>query len=230
MPRLLLFDIDGTLIDSHGAGGAAILDAAEAYFGISREELPPLQLAGATDPAIAMDVFGHLGRTHTREAVFDFLEHYLTHLRRRLQAPDFSGFMLPGVPALLEALRGENDACLGLLTGNVRRGAAIKLGRHGIDGFFADGGFGCDHHDRDRLGPIAQKRLEEVSGCRFAPQDVVVIGDTPKDIRCAAAFGAKCLAVATGQYSAEELQAHRPWRTAESLADVPGMVELLLRA
>lgn len=229
MPRLLLFDIDGTLIDSHGAGGAAILDAVEAYFGVSRDSLPPLQLAGSTDPAIAMDVFSLLGREHSQEEVFAFLDHYLVNLRRRLDAADFSGFTLPGVNALLDALREEKDAHLGLLTGNIRRGAEIKLGRHGIHDRFLDGAFGCDHHDRNQLGPFALSRMQAATGAAYDPADVIVIGDTPKDIRCAAAFGAKCLAVATGQYSAAELQAHSPWRVLDSFADVPATVEVLLR-
>lgn len=229
MPKLLLFDIDGTLIDSHGAGGSAILDAAEAYFGIQREQLPPLQLAGSTDPAIAMDVFGHVGREHSREMIFAFLDHYLANLERRLQAPDFRGVMLPGVKSLLDALREEKDAHLGLLTGNIRRGAAIKLGRHGIFDRFIDGGFGCDHHDRNQLGPIATQRMQTATGTTYDIADIIVIGDTPKDIRCAAAFGAKCLAVATGDYSVDQLDALQPWRTVESFADVPATVELLVR-
>jgi phosphoglycolate phosphatase-like HAD superfamily hydrolase len=229
MPRLLLFDIDGTLIDSNGAGGSAILDAAEEWFGIRREELPPLQLAGATDPAIAMDVFGLVNRPHTPEEVFSFLDRYLSHLHRRLHAEDFSGFTLPGVKTLLDALREEPEAHLGLLTGNIRRGAEIKLGRHGIYDRFLDGGFGSDHHDRNQLGPIAQKRMQDATGARYDIADVIVIGDTPKDIRCAEAFGAKCLAVATGQYSADELSALKPWRTVESFTDVPAIVNLLLR-
>ncbi|MBE2285745.1 MAG: HAD family hydrolase [Prosthecobacter sp.] len=230
MPRLLLFDIDGTLIDSHGAGGGAILDAAEEHFGIKREQLPPLQLAGATDPAIAMDVFTLVKREHTRDDVFAFLDRYLANLQRRLQAEDFSGFTLPGVVELLETLRRETDAHLGLLTGNVRRGAQIKLSRHGIHHHFIDGGFGCDHHDRNQLGPVALKRMQDATGMTFNAADVIVIGDTPKDIRCAEAFGAKCLAVATGQYSCAELSALKPWRCVESFADVPAIVELLLRA
>lgn len=230
MPRLLLFDIDGTLIDSNGAGGAAILDAAEEHFSIHRDELPPLQLAGSTDPAIAMDVFGHLNRQHTPEEVIAFLDRYLANLHRRLHADDFSGFTLPGVNALLDSLRDESEAHLGLLTGNVKRGAEIKLTRHGIFDRFIDGGFGSDHHDRNQLGPVALQRMQNATGTRYDIADVIVIGDTPKDIRCAEAFGAKCLAVATGQYSADELRALNPWRTVESFADVPAMVELLLRS
>ncbi|MFN0079949.1 MAG: HAD family hydrolase [Prosthecobacter sp.] len=230
MPRLLLFDIDGTLIDSNGAGGAAILDAAEEHFGIHRDALPPLQLAGSTDPAIAMDVFQHVNREHPPQEVTAFLDRYLAHLQRRLQAADFSGFTLPGVMPLLEALRSESAAHLGLLTGNVRRGAVIKLSRHGLYEHFIDGGFGSDHHDRNQLGPVALQRMQDATDTRYDITDVIVIGDTPKDIRCAAAFGAKCLAVATGQYSADELRSLNPWRTVESFADVPAMVDLLLRA
>lgn len=229
MPRLLLFDIDGTLIDSHGAGGSAILDAAESYFGIDRAVLPKLQLAGSTDPAIAMDVFGHLGREHSRETIFAFLDHYLANLERRLQAPDFRGVMLPGVKSLLDALREETDAHLGLLTGNIRRGAAIKLGRHGIFDRFSDGGFGCDHHDRNQLGPIARQRMQAATGTTYDLTDIIVIGDTPKDIRCATALGAKCLAVATGDYTVDELDALKPWRAVPSFADVSVTVELLMR-
>lgn len=229
MPRLLLFDIDGTLIDSHGAGGAAILDAAEAYFGIERAQLPSLQLAGSTDPAIAMDVFGHLGREHCPEVIFEFLDHYLVNLERRLHAADFTGFLLPGVRDLLEALRGEADAHLGLLTGNIRRGAAIKLTHHGIFDRFLDGGFGCDHHDRNQLGPIATRRMQIATGTIYNPAEILIIGDTPKDIRCAAACGARCLAVATGEYSVEELQAHMPWRVIDSFADVASTVQLMMQ-
>ncbi|WP_395737811.1 HAD family hydrolase [Prosthecobacter sp.] len=229
MARLLLFDIDGTLIDSNGAGGAAILDAAEEHFGIKREQLPTLHLAGATDPAIAMDVFGHMNVVHTPADVTAFLERYLSHLQRRLQADDFSGYTLPGVKELLQALRGESEAHIGLLTGNVRRGAVIKLSRHGIYEHFLEGGFGSDHHDRNELGPVALRRMQEATGTTYHIDDVIVIGDTPKDIRCAAAFGAKCLAVATGQYSHAELSALNPWRCVESFADVPAIIEMLLR-
>ncbi|WP_395744298.1 HAD family hydrolase [Prosthecobacter sp.] len=229
MARLLLFDIDGTLIDSNGAGGAAILDAAEEHFGIKREQLPALHLAGSTDPAIAMDVFGHMNVVHTPGEVMAFLDRYLSHLQRRLQAPDFSGYTLPGVAELLQALGGEREAHLGLLTGNVKRGAVIKLSRHGLYDHFVDGGFGSDHHDRNELGPVALKRMQEATGATYHIDDVIVIGDTPKDIRCAEAFGAKCLAVATGQYSHAELSALNPWRCLESFADLPATLDVLLR-
>ena len=230
MPRLLLFDIDGTLIDSGGAGGESILDAVEEHFGVSRSTLPPLQLAGATDPAIAMDIFQLVNREHSPDEIGTFLDLYLSNLQRRLQSPDFSGVTLPGVSQLLTALRLESAAHLGLLTGNVRRGATIKLSRHGLFEHFIDGGFGSDHHDRNQLGPVALQRMQDATGTTYDLADVIVIGDTPKDIRCAEAFGAKCLAVATGQYSSAELSALNPWCTVESFADVPAVIDLLLRS
>lgn len=229
MPRLLLFDIDGTLIDSHGAGGSAILDAAEEHFGIRRQDLPELHLAGSTDAGIAMDVFDMVKKPHTREEVFSFLDRYLVNLKRRLGAEDFKGITLPGVVALLENLRQQTDVHLGLLTGNVRQGAEIKLDRHGIFHHFVDGGFGCDHHDRNELGPVALQRMQDATGMTFDVSEVIVIGDTPKDIRCAEAFGARCLAVATGQYSVAELSALNPWRCVESFADVTATADLLVR-
>jgi phosphoglycolate phosphatase len=145
-----------------------------------------------------------------------------------LQAEDFSGFTLPGVvPCSMRCVpkrgpsRPPDRQC--------RRGAEIKLTRHGLFEHFIEGGFGSDHHDRNQLGPVALQRMQDATGTRYDITDVIVIGDTPKDIRCAEAFGAKCLAVATGQYSVAELNALNPWRCVESFADVPAMVELLLR-
>ena len=134
----------------------------------------------------------------------------------------------PGLALCLSSSFFGYYAHLGLLTGNVRRGAAIKLGHHGIFDRFLDGGFGCDHHDRNQLGPIATQRMQAATGSTYATSEVIIIGDTPKDIRCAAACGARCLAVATGDYTAEQLAELNPWRTIESFADVPATVKLLL--
>ena len=177
-----------------------------------------------------MDIFQLVNREHSPDEISTFLDLYLSNLQRRLQSPDFSGVTLPGVSQLLTALRLESAAHLGLLTGNVRQGATIKLSRHGLFEHFIDGGFGSDHHDRNQLGPVALQRMQDATGTTYDLADVIVIGDTPKDIRCAEAFGAKCLAVATGQYSSEELSALNPWCTVESFADVPAVIDLLLRS
>ena len=226
---LLLFDIDGTLLDTGGAGGAALLDAVEELHGVPREEFPPLELAGATDGGITRGILAHLGVGHERAAVERFHECYLGHLARRLAEPAFPGRLLPGVVALLDELRAMEDVHLGLLTGNLRRGAGMKLARLGIDRYFADGAFGDDAEDRDLLGPVARARMESAAGRRFHLGEIIVLGDTPKDIACARALGARCVALATGKPTREDLAAHSPWMLLDGLAHA-GLPTILLRS
>lgn len=227
MPTFLLFDIDGTLLDTGGAGGASILDAAEAMFACSRRDLPPLMLAGATDGGVLRDLFSAVGKALTTEARAEFLQLYLGFLKRRLHAEDFAGRLLDGVPELLAQLSRDSQVHLGLLTGNVRAAAQLKLERFGIHPFFADGAFGDDADDRNHLGPFALRRMAQACGHELHPDEVILIGDTPKDIACAKAIGARCLAVATGQFSRSELELHAPWRCLENLADLNESTSLL---
>lgn len=226
MPRLLLFDIDGTLLDSGGAGAMALLDAVEEVFGESRDKVPTLDLAGATDGAITRQILTHLGREWRPEVVVRYHESYLKHLQGRLGASSFSGVLMPGVECLLEQLAGAENCYLGLLTGNLRAGARHKLERFNIWGHFADGAFGDDGEDRNSLGPIAKRRMERAAGVGFDSDDILVIGDTPRDIACARAMGARCLAVATGSFSRDHLLVHQPWRVVNSLEtdDVEGFL------
>lgn len=228
MPRLLLFDIDGTLLDTGGAGGASLLDAAEEIFGLSRQELPPLDLAGATDGGVLRRLFGHVGREFIPETMQAYLTCYLGHLNRRLQHESFVGQMLPGVGAVLSSLRAAGEADIGLLTGNVRRGAEMKLARFDLGSFFVDGAFGDDAEDRNLLGPVAMQRMTLATGRSYSVEDVIVIGDTPKDIACAHAIGARCLAVGTGHFQAEALRVHQPWQCLENLAETNRVCDLLL--
>jgi phosphoglycolate phosphatase len=225
---LLLFDIDGTLLDTGGAGAGALLDAAEFVFGVRREEMPPLDLAGATDGGVIRQIFADARHDHCEEKAYAFRERYLQRLHERLHHAEFTGRLLGGVTTLLSHLQGSNGFAIGLLTGNIRRGAELKLQRFGIDHHFADGGFGDDGEHRNLLGPIAVRRMEQATGRKFAPERVIVIGDTPKDIACAHAMGARCLAVGTGRFGRDELQAFEPWKVMEDLADLERVVKVLV--
>ena len=221
--KLLLFDIDGTLLDTGGAGLRALREAfVECFLSRSREhEFPELDLAGSTDGGIVRDLFEQFGIPHTAEAEESFYAAYEPRLREGLsQKNRRKGRLLPGVRELLHHLRDETSHTLGLLTGNVARGAWAKVESYGLGGIFGFGAFGDDHHDRNELGPVALKRAEKHTGRRFTGSDTVIIGDTPKDIRCARAFGATAVAVATGSCSRDHLAAHEPDHLLDDLSDL----------
>jgi phosphoglycolate phosphatase-like HAD superfamily hydrolase len=224
---LLLFDIDGTLLDTGGAGAGALLDAAESVFGVRREDLPPLDLAGATDGGVIRKLFEDAKHEFGEEKAEAFRDCYLVRLQERLRHPGFAGCLLGGVAPLLSRLGQSNGFAIGLLTGNLRRGAAYKLDRFGIAHHFADGGFGDDGEHRNDLGPIAVRRMEARTGRTFPPAQVIVLGDTPKDIACAHAMGARCLAVATGKFDRASLTPFEPWMLLDDLTDEDRVVDAL---
>ena len=199
MSRLLLFDIDCTLIDTGGAGMKALKDAARELFGA---EGPELDLAGSTDSGIVKGMLDYFGSELSHE---DFYKAYLHYLPLNLTL--FNGRVLPGVDALLDALQSKG-CTLGLLTGNIERGAWDKLEHYGLSDYFAFGAFGDDHEDRNKLGPIALKRAQKTMEMEFSPENTIVIGDTPKDIACGKALGATTLTVTTGGFSIAELVAY----------------------
>ncbi|HEY4814796.1 MAG TPA: HAD hydrolase-like protein, partial [Chthoniobacterales bacterium] len=204
--KLFLFDIDGTLLTTDGAGRAALKSAGADLFAI-QEDLRTINVSGSTDTAIVQDVLRHHSLDESTANVNRYLGGYLVWLKQHLASQ--SGAILPGVISLLDVLAKDGQA-IGLLTGNVRRGAQIKLTAHGIWNRFSFGAFGDDNSDRNQLGPIAKRRAEAALNTEFAAHDIVVIGDTPKDIACARAFGAVVVAVATGRYSLANLSEHQP--------------------
>jgi phosphoglycolate phosphatase len=159
-----------------------------------------------------------------------FRECYLRRLQERVQHPDFAGCLLQGVGVLLSHLQGTTGFAIGLLTGNLRRGAQIKLERFGIAHHFANGGFGDDGVHRNDLGPVAVRRMEQATSRTYAPSQVIVIGDTPKDIACAHAMGARCLAVATGKFDRASLAPFTPWTLLDDLADMDRVLGVLTSA
>lgn len=201
---LLLFDIDGTLVDTGGQGMDALRKTAVEIFG---GDGPPLDLAGSTDLGILDNLYIHFGVTPSEEKTHGFFEAYHRHLEAGMESNPADGRVLDGVIAVLEDLARNENAQLALLTGNTSLGAEIKLRHYGLGHHFTFGAYGSDRADRNLLGPIALERAFAMTGHSYHPERTLVIGDTPKDIACAHAMGAKCLAVATGRFSAGQLEA-----------------------
>lgn len=223
--RVLLFDIDGTMLNSGGAGQAAMEDALEAAFGVTAQT-EGIPVAGRTDRAITTDML----RFHRIEQTDDnwsrFVSTYLSYLPKQLAARD--GLILPGVVELLNQLSERSDCVLGLLTGNFRRGAELKLSHYELLHHFQFGGYGDHHHDRDDVA-----REAVISGrLRFNTEefdDVWVLGDTPADVKCGRAIGAKVVAVSTGHYSCEQLAPTQPDYLFENFSDVSAVVRTLTK-
>jgi phosphoglycolate phosphatase-like HAD superfamily hydrolase len=222
--KLILFDIDGTLITSGGAGERALKLALRDEFGIE-DDLKTIEIAGRTDSGIARQICRRYGLAETPETFTKFFDGYLHHLGELL--PKTTGRLLPGILPLLEALKAREDTVLGLLTGNLAKGAELKLRHYGVWHYFEFGAFADDHHDRNELGPLARSRAKEQSGREFLPEHIYVLGDTPHDITCARAFGAKAVAIATGSFSSAQLAEHQPEFLFEDLRDLDAVLAAL---
>ncbi len=205
MPTVVLFDIDGTLLTSGGAGRRAIDRAFGAQFGRT-DACANLSLAGRTDRAIVRYALQAIGVVATAAAIEAVLDAYLGFLVQEV-AVTADCRLHPGVAETLAALEDRPDFAIGLGTGNIEKGARIKLGQVGIADRFAFGGFGCDHEERGELLGIGAARGAARLGVERQACRVVVIGDTPRDVEAARHIGARSIAVATGPYTAEELAA-----------------------
>ena len=222
--RLFLFDIDGTLINSGGAGAAALADAMMSRFEVA-EDFVGITMAGATDSQIARVLLEKHGVEATAANTVALLDCYLEHLSQHL--PRHDGRLLPGIIPLLDALRVRDDIVLALLTGNLVRGAEIKLGHYGVWDYFEFGAFADDHPDRNELGKYARARAFETHGVEFPPDRIYVFGDTPRDIECGRAIGARTVAIATGEYSRAALAAHTPDFLFDDLSDTAAVLASL---
>ena len=227
--RLVLFDIDGTILWSDGAGRRAVFQALEEHFGKSGPG--EHRFDGKTDPQIVRELMRHAGVSDQDidARLEEVLDRYLALLREELESVDHAHHVFPGVRELLDALEARDDVALGLLTGNIHPGANAKLSAVGIDpDRFLVGAFGSDHHERPELPEIARRRAERVLGHPVAGPDLVVIGDTPADVACGVSIGARAIGVATGRYSVDELRACNAAAVFPDLTDTAAVVRAIL--
>ena len=226
--RLVLFDVEGTILTARGAGRRALAAALSLVYGTDGN-IERYDLRGRTDPRIVFDLME--GARLTREAVRERLDDCFEAYARRLAAEigDGSGVVtLPGVAELVRRLAGDAGALVGLLTGNIEEGARIKLEPTGLRPYFRVGAYGSDHLDRRQLPLLAARRAQALVGIGFRPDEVLVIGDTPRDIDCARHFGAVAVAVATGLYPRHELEAEQPDLLFDNFSDVDAALSELL--
>ena len=229
--KLILFDIDGTLLLTAGAGRRAIVaalcnevDDPAAFEGI--------RFDGKTDPQIVVEMLEAAGQAESRESerVRRLCRRYVGLLAVELERSTTRTTLMPGVEPLLDRLQAHPDAVLGLLTGNLAEGAALKLQSGGIDpSRFRVGAYGSDAAHRPDLPSIAARRAEPLFGRVPSGADVVIIGDTPADIHCGQGISARALGVATGAYSVSDLAACGPHAVFEDLSDTDRVLEAILR-
>lgn len=227
MRALILFDIDGTLLWG-GPAKEAFRVAMTRVFGTAGR-IEGHEFSGKTDPQIARELLRDVGfgDAEIDEGFPRLWEDYLTELERRLI--DLPMEVLPGVSELLRALGDLEDVALGLLTGNIARGAQLKLGSAGLEPHFPVGGFGSDSEERDELPRIAVDRATEEWGVEFDADAVVVVGDTPRDVACGRLHGHRTVAVATGRFGREALEASGADRTLDDFRRTEEVLNTLLR-
>jgi phosphoglycolate phosphatase-like HAD superfamily hydrolase len=229
--RLVLFDIDGTLLSSEGLGRASMQRALSEVFGSAGD--PAYRYDGKTDKQIVRDVMrleGHSDK-HIDERMQKLIDLYVVGLQEGVKSGKFNVRPLEGVPELLDALEARDDVVLGLLTGNIAPGARIKLRAAGIDpDRFRVNAFGSDHEHRPELPAIAQRRASEKLGLDIAGDRLIVIGDTPADIECGRSLGARAIGVASGHYTVKELLSHKPYAALPSLKNTKKALETILNA
>lgn len=201
-PIVLLFDIDGTLIEAGGAGGGALLKALEAEFELS--DAQPVALHGRTDKGILAELLENHEVTPSEENVKRLCERYFASLPAELAARD--GRLLPGVRDLLDELKECQEVCLALLSGNMPKSAWMKLEHYELSSYFEFGVFGDLASHRPDLAQPAFERIEKHIGKKVAKERVVIVGDTPLDIELADAMEVHSLAVCTGGFPQHELQ------------------------
>jgi phosphoglycolate phosphatase-like HAD superfamily hydrolase len=229
--RIVLFDIDGTLLRSGGAGRASMERALTEVFGSPGSS--EYHYGGKTDKQIVRDLMRREGFTDDAidSQMDQLLDSYVAGLAGELEARSRTVLVCDGVIELLDALDKEERVVVGLLTGNIESGARAKLTAAGLDpSRFRVNAFGSDHELRPELPAVAQRRASELLGVDVHGNRLVIIGDTPADIQCGEAIGARAIAVATGGYTVEQLAAYEPYALFESLADTDAVLNSIMNA
>ena len=216
MAKLILFDVDGTLVDSGGAGKEALNRTLLELTGIGNG-FHTVSFGGKTDMQILREALSRHGLKMDRRFVLGFFDRYPIHLKAAMATR--TSRLKPSVRDLLRRLQGKNGMFLGLLTGNVEAGARMKLEPFSLNSFFSFGAFGDDEEDRNLLLPVAVRRFTAREGVAVSYSDCIVVGDTPLDVACAKAFEAPCIAVGTGYCPIEDLRATNADLVLEDLTD-----------
>ena len=229
--KVVLFDIDGTLLWTDGAGRRAVNQAIYEVYGTPAAEAH--EFDGKTDPQIVRELMrlGGAADDTIDARLNEVLARYVELLHLELARDVHTDKTYPGIAPLLDALEARDDVLLGLLTGNVHAGAFAKLEAVGLARHrFRIGAFGSDHASRAELPAIARARAEALLGHAIAGEDVVVIGDTPSDVRCGLGIGARAIGVATGRYSVDDLRACNAAAVFSDLSDTDAVMRAILGA
>lgn len=224
--KLLLFDIDGTLVLSGGAGKRAMNRVFEEFYGYA-DVMEGITLSGRTDDKIMMDAYAKAGMEFSYEELERFKSRYFERIKLEMLVDHNGKRVMPGVAQVLPELQKRNDVYLALLTGNWEQGGRTKIGYFNLDHYFPFGAFSDDSSERTALVPIAVQRFEERYSLHPELRDVYVIGDTPADILCAKPHGVVSVAVAAASHSVDDLRPFAPDVLLEDLTDLPRVLEIL---
>jgi len=231
MKRLILFDIDGTLLHTNGAARRAFHRALLNVYGTAGP-IDTHHFDGKTDPQIARELLlaAGLSHEHIDASLAQLYRAYLEGMAAEISQPGYEPLVYPGVREILAQLHGRSDVVIGLLTGNIAEGAALKLRSAGLHEYFEFGAFGSDSEHRAELPAIAIQRARERTGVEFRGKDVVVIGDTPSDITCGQSLGVYAVGVCTGRHSRDQLLAEGADHVLEDLSDTARVIDILAAA
>ncbi len=224
--KILLFDIDGTLMFSGGAGLRAMNRAFANLYGIE-EKFNGMNLAGRTDTSIFRDAAEECGFPYDDQVLDEFKTEYFSILPKELDHPECHKRLMPGVGELLAALHGKPDIYLGLLTGNWQKSGYLKLATFSLDRYFTFGAFSDDSEIRPDLLPYAVRRFQQHHDLKPKPQELFIIGDTPSDIQCAKPHGAVSVAVAAAHYKEKDLLPFQPDFILPDFSDLRKALDIL---